>query len=441
MGAGEFVVHRISAGALAGDDLRLRDVVGRAQRLGDRTSSLLKDVERELVLADRATRDSTSLFEDEVADTLTALDRVRRRTEILSLTLAMEGAERGLHLAGGFSLPDWVALKNPGLTRRQAVDLARVARGCLEPVHEPILEGVRADRITLARASAVLRALGRVRSSIDALEYSQAVQLLAQAAANPALDDAALAKILGQFVATCLSEKEKDERDASARAMRSVHESSLADGTIRRFIITLGEDADYETIKAILQSPLAAPASKEEVEATGEADLRTPGNRRYDALMTVLRRGVAGTKGQPTTPKAKVAVTISFDALLQQLGTHGVTPDGEVLSPSAVRRLACEADIIPMVLGSEGEILDQGRKQRLVTPGQREALAHRDGGCTIPGCTVPATWCDAHHVVHWSRGGSSDLDNYALLCPRHHTWVHTHDKRATVTAFGVTWQL
>jgi predicted restriction endonuclease len=65
----------------------------------------------------------------------------------------------------------------------------------------------------------------------------------------------------------------------------------------------------------------------------------------------------------------------------------------------------------------------------------------RDQCCTIPGCTVPATWCDAHHVVWWSRGGTSDLSNYALLCPRHHTWVHDNDLTATVTAFGVTWHL
>ncbi|MCE0487555.1 HNH endonuclease signature motif containing protein, partial [Ornithinimicrobium sediminis] len=64
-----------------------------------------------------------------------------------------------------------------------------------------------------------------------------------------------------------------------------------------------------------------------------------------------------------------------------------------------------------------------------------------DRGCTIPGCTVPATWCDAHHVVPWAQGGCSDLFNYALLCPRHHTWVHDRGRDATVTALGVTWHL
>nr|WP_237768034.1 HNH endonuclease signature motif containing protein [Serinicoccus sp. CNJ-927] len=98
-------------------------------------------------------------------------------------------------------------------------------------------------------------------------------------------------------------------------------------------------------------------------------------------------------------------------------------------------------DVIPALVGEKGQILDLGRAKRLVTPGQRRALAHRDGGCTFPGCHVPATWCDAHHVVHWARGGPSDLSNYALLCPRHHTWVHQHDTTADVDATGVRWRL
>ncbi|MGB3762978.1 MAG: HNH endonuclease signature motif containing protein, partial [Ornithinimicrobium sp.] len=85
--------------------------------------------------------------------------------------------------------------------------------------------------------------------------------------------------------------------------------------------------------------------------------------------------------------------------------------------------------------------LDQGRTHRLVTPGQRRALHHRDHGCTFPGCTTPAPWCDAHHVTHWSRGGPSDLSNYALLCGRHHTLVHERDLTATVHPTGVTWHL
>lgn len=101
--------------------------------------------------------------------------------------------------------------------------------------------------------------------------------------------------------------------------------------------------------------------------------------------------------------------------------------------------MACEAGIIPMVLGSQGEVLDLGHPTRLFARAQRRALWHRDGGCTFRDCTIPAQWCEAHHVDWWSRGGPTDLANGALLCPRHHTHVHKWDLTATVTDTGVTW--
>jgi hypothetical protein len=33
-------------------------------------------------------------------------------------------------------------------------------------------------------------------------------------------------------------------------------------------------------------------------------------------------------------------------------------------------------------------------------------------------------WADAHHVVHWSDGGPTSLDNLALLCRTHHRTIH-----------------
>src|SRR5690606_274913 len=163
-------------------------------------------------------------------------------------------------------------------------------------------------------------------------------------------------------------------------------------------------------------------ASLEEQDATGELDLRTAGQRRYDAFLTVLRRGVAGTEGQPTTPKAMLMVTLDFETLKRQLsetGGHlpgvGSTLAGTPLRAEAIRKLACQADGSPVGLGGPLEIRAQGRRKRLVTPAQRVRLAARDRGCTIPGCTVPATWCDAHHVIPWALGGRSDLSNYALL--------------------------
>ncbi|WP_275100636.1 HNH endonuclease signature motif containing protein [Serinicoccus chungangensis] len=416
------------------------------------------------------------LQERELGEVLGALDGVAARTNALLVAVVREGLARGLHQEAGFSDVDWVRGVCPGLASRTAVEIAMVARAAQQRVHAPLADAVQGGAVSVHRAAQVLRALTRIRPALGEAEYVQATELLTVAAGRAEFDEKDLARITSKLVATCLSEKEQIARAQARHELRDVHESSLADGSLRRFVVTVGSDADYEAIRAVLMSPLAAPVRREDgaqggdtgrhgvpgrgigsdarqadaVQAGGigdgglsvaELDLRTAGQRRYDAFMTVFRRGVAGTQGQPTTPKAQVMVTIGLQELRGALGGAGHTMHDGAIPAHQVRQLACEADIIPAVLGETGQILDLGRAKRLVTPGQRRALAHRDGGCTFPGCHVPATWCDAHHVVHWAQGGRSDLGNYALLCPRHHTWVHQHDTTADVDATGVRWRL
>lgn len=411
-------------------------------------ASSLETAQRELALADVAAHRTVLLQDTDVQE---GLDEIARAAALLvrtRLRFACEVVARGLHLGTGFRLNDWLAQRSPDLDAPVVRDLARVATAAQEPMHGPLVRGVLSGGMPLARAARMHRALQRIRSAIPAEEYEQAVQLLADAGCDPRFADSDIDKIISALLRACLPEKDHEARRKAQHQLRNVYESSLADGSVRRLIVTFGDDADYAAVKAILESPLSAPASKDEQEATGEVETRTAGQRRYDALMTVLTRGVAGSKGQPTTPKAALVVSLDYETLKRQLLESGgdapgcgTTLDGVSISAQTIRRLACEADIIPIVLGGPSEILDQGRRRRLVTPGQRLRLAIRDGGCTIPGCSVPAGWCDAHHVLPWSLFGPSDLGNYALLCPRHHTWVHDHGLTATVDNFGVTWHL
>ena len=129
--------------------------------------------------------------------------------------------------------------------------------------------------------------------------------------------------------------------------------------------------------------------------------------------------------------RARVTVTTTLDALRQQLdhtttGLHGTATAGGDLgwhgpvSAQAVRALACDAELVPAVLGGAGEVLDLGRGQRTVNRALRRALAVRDRGCVFPGCDRPPGWTDAHHGLHWADGGATDLTNLALFCTRHH---------------------
>ncbi|MEW9871012.1 DUF222 domain-containing protein [Arthrobacter sp. HS15c] len=118
-------------------------------------------------------------------------------------------------------------------------------------------------------------------------------------------------------------------------------------------------------------------------------------------------------------------------------GTGSFTFTGPV-TPSTVRKIACDADIIPVLLGSEGRILDIGRTTRIFPPHIRKAITARDQGCTFPGCTTPAPWCEAHHITYWSHGGSTSTDNGTLLCTHHHHLVHKEQWQVQVKT-GIPW--
>ena len=129
--------------------------------------------------------------------------------------------------------------------------------------------------------------------------------------------------------------------------------------------------------------------------------------------------------GEATT----VMVTISLDQIRRDLAVAGLldptgTTDEVDLSASQARRMACNAHIIPVVLGGKSEVLDLGRSRRLFTRKLRRAITARDGGCTAPGCTIPAPWCEAHHIEPWEHGGPTSTDNGVLLCNHHHHSVH-----------------
>jgi hypothetical protein len=189
-----------------------------------------------------------------------------------------------------------------------------------------------------------------------------------------------------------------------------------------------------EVLEAML-GPLSAPRP---VEAC--VDLRSSDQRRGEALVEICRRAAAAGGDAPATTKAALLVTMDLQDLQARCGA-GSTLTGQLLAADTIRRIACDAVIIPVVLGSDSEVLDVGRAKRLFTPGLLRALWLRDRGCTIPGCTAPPQWADAHHLVHWVDGGETSLLNGALLCGRHHTIAHHKGWTATATTSEVTWHL
>jgi hypothetical protein len=106
------------------------------------------------------------------------------------------------------------------------------------------------------------------------------------------------------------------------------------------------------------------------------------------------------------------------------------------VSAETVQRLACDGTITRVVLSPESVVIDVGRARRVVAGPTRRALAARDGHCRWPHCDRPASWSDAHHVIHWSKGGETDLSNMVLLCHRHHWMAHEGGWQLVQTADG-----
>ncbi|HXT45539.1 MAG TPA: DUF222 domain-containing protein, partial [Pseudonocardiaceae bacterium] len=183
-----------------------------------------------------------------------------------------------------------------------------------------------------------------------------------------------------------------------------------------------------EIVRSAL-SPLAAPRPATDVEI----DLRTTVQRDADALVELAQRAL--TDGQLPTEggeRPQVVVTVSLPVLQGRLGSASLALGGPITADLA-RRIACDAEIIPVVLGSRGEPLDVGRASRTVPTAIRRAVVLRDGGCAYPGCAVPARWCDIHHVIGWADGGPTSVGNCVTLCGRHHRLIHHTDWHIDMT--------
>ena len=188
----------------------------------------------------------------------------------------------------------------------------------------------------------------------------------------------------------------------------------------------------------------------------GTGDHRTAGQRRMDGLaaacQAALDSGRAGSRhgamphvtvlldapGPPGDPAASDSGQPGpEDGHDRPSAGLGRTGHGAMLTARQVLTLACRAEI-SVLRWRDGLPLDVGRRYRTETPALRRALAARDRGCRWPGCGLPATWCTAHHIRPWKRGGATRLPNLVLLCfVHHHYFVHLLGWILTGTADGL----
>ncbi len=212
------------------------------------------------------------------------------------------------------------------------------------------------------------------------------------------------------------------------------------------FVPDLGAEIEHEVRRKSEEAWRAERAGRDEVPAP--QSVITNERRMAEALGEICRRskGADVRDGKRVVPRA--GVTMTYENLMGTDDTPAERPDGSPMPAAMARKMACQAGIVPIVLGGETVPLDWGRARRFAQPQQNEALRLWYDTCTLFGCTASIEWCDAHHIEPFEPHGLTNLDNLTHACDHCHDLVHRpgwgvkKDNHGVVTSWapdGQTW--
>ena len=330
------------------------------------------------------------------------------------LELVAEFERRGAHEAWGFhSCGAWVAWRC-ALDPRSAREHVRVAKA---------LEGLEQVRACFGRGElsySKVRAITRIATPqieselVEMARWATASQLerLVRGYRRAVSVQSAEAAHRERFLTT-----EWDEDGSLIIRGRLAPE----DGALFVKALEAGKQAIWEREVA---DEVCSQGGSAEPEP-GSAVREHPRVNGADALIEVAERSLAGASSpRPAGERHQVVVHAEAQALAGEAEEAGCgIEDGPAICAESARRIACDASLLPVLRGPKGS-LDVGRRSRVIPAAMRRALQQRDEGrCRFPGCEN-RSWVDAHHIVHWARGGETRLANLVLLCGRHHRLVH-----------------
>lgn len=149
-----------------------------------------------------------------------------------------------------------------------------------------------------------------------------------------------------------------------------------------------------------------------------------PEFRHLTALLGVLRSEGNANGKQAGLVQPEVLVFMDYDKMMAEGRNFAVTANGIPIPAGAARTMLCNAGIRSMVFGAKSQILDIAQESRFFPKYMRRALQAKYRGCAYPGCTMPASRCEADHIIPWEEGGATSVDNGCLFCPMHHHARH-----------------
>ncbi len=430
----------------------------------DGTAALLDRLSVDVCAADNAVR-IESLDGDELLAAVAAAERLAERVGLLAARLAgrvassFDADEGSVTFRGGHLSPESLLRSRTGVGFRDTSQRIRVGRLLdVRPESEfaPLVPAVTHGKVSGATAEGISRILTPIVDHVDSGALRDAVSRLADIAPDLHSDDI-IAR--ARDIRDSLDRFGVPDREAELRAQRSLRRGRVIDG-LRRVTLLLDPESDAivsGALDAVLSPRLGGPRftvdsadggrveqragdqigdsgvdSSKRADAVADSDDRTLGQAGLDALVDLVRLGAAADPNRmPASARPLVRVTVAADDLLgpdDDRSAPGVTwleGHDHPLSIGSARRLACEANILPLVLGGASEPLDLGHQRRLFSAPQRHAMAVRDGGCLWPDCDRPPSWTEAHHIHGVaSHRGRTDLAEGVLLCRRHHLLLH-----------------
>lgn len=379
--------------------------------------------------------------------------RASSLTEGLRAVLIAEADEHSASLKAK-GTPLTAVLAKGGVSPREAVGLVFDGRaaGSRERTRQAVLQG----QVSVRQARSIGQVLGELPTELTADERLKAEQVLVTKAAHLSADRlkglgrAVLEQVAPQVDAAEAEQRRLEAQEKRARSRRAFTMTPDGDGSllVRGSLPALVGVPFAEMLQA--HADRLKRAARDRRDRTDDALTATPEQLRADALIDLGRHWaknlrLAGGESAslvkrapraevetappprraqpPRPPVSRVVVTMSEESLRTRAEQAGLLNDQSRIGAGELRRLCCDAELVPVVLGSKSQVLDVGRGVRLVTPPLRQALTVRDGGCVFPGCEVAAYRCEAHHIVPWWSGGATDLSNLALLCKHHHGLV------------------
>lgn len=380
-----------------------------------------------------------SVGTDELAESITGLAKLESMAVALRLSLSKEADDRHVADATAETGTDvWLA-RLTGDTREVMAGGLLLARRLQETYHAT-RESLAAGRLRLQQARVIVDAAEQAPPEATAEQVAAAEEWLVGKATGQgtrsgrpmnatrlrqaarrmfALVDADLA---ARHEAILLG---REHRNAEANTYLQLHDNG--DGTFSgRFTIPELHGHLFRQAIERLSSPRRLGRDRQgglvvDESAPGTDTGHNIDEARGQAFCEVIEH--LPTVGHSTNGVTLV-VTIDLQALLKEFGTAGLDT-GTRITAGETRRLACNAGLVPAVLGTSSLPLDLGRTARLHSAAQRKALAIIHDTCAVSGCERPFAWCEIHHhKLAWSQGGSTDLDNALPLCGHHHRRAH-----------------